>query len=107
MYCLYKQGRNPDEFSKMIAHVAAWNEQLTSPGKAVTVSIEVEKKRHDLLPLVPLADVVHLQQLLLISLQCFKFTYPCTPKANSHHNSLIANLTIIFPLTTLRSYIDI
>ena len=64
MYCLYKQGRNPDEFSKMIAHVAAWNEQLTSPGKAVTVSIEVEKKRDDLLPLIPLADVVHLQQLL-------------------------------------------
>lgn len=49
------QGRNPTECAKMVAHIREHNGVKSDP---VTVSIEIEKTKSELMALLPLADVV-------------------------------------------------
>jgi hypothetical protein len=50
------QGRNPVEYTKMIAHIREQNK--LQPSNPVRISVEVEKVKPELLDLLPLGDVV-------------------------------------------------
>ena len=50
------QGRNVDEVERMIAHIRQFNATMATP--SITISVELEKKKPELIKLLPLADVV-------------------------------------------------
>lgn len=54
--CFYFQGRNPVESSQMIAHIREHNKLCSS--NPITISIEVEKTRPELMNFISMADVV-------------------------------------------------
>ncbi|XP_049860783.1 ketohexokinase-like isoform X1 [Schistocerca gregaria] len=54
---IHFEGRNIDEVKKMIKRIVEWNNEHAE-GYGITISIEVEKKRDNLLELIPLGDLV-------------------------------------------------